>query len=77
MRPPRSGLVPVRDAGSRLAGCDRLLVALGRRAAIGLPSALAFSSAALCAGTVVAGIYALRGRRGAAPERDEEPVAAG
>jgi MFS family permease len=46
-------------------------------AAIGLPSALAFSSAALCAGTILAGIYALRGRRGAAPERGDKPVAAG
>jgi sugar phosphate permease len=45
-------------------------------AAIGLPSSLAFSSAALCAGTGVAAFYALRGRRGAAHERGDEPVAA-
>ena len=45
-------------------------------AAIGLPSSLAFSSAALCAGTVVAGIYALRGRSSAAAEHADEPVPA-
>ena len=45
-------------------------------AAIGLPSSLAFSSAALCAGTLVAAFYALRGRRGAAPDRVDGPVAA-
>jgi MFS family permease len=45
-------------------------------AAIGLPSALAFSAAALCAGTVVAGVYALRGRRGGAHEAGDEPVTA-
>jgi len=46
-------------------------------AAVGLPAALAFSAAALCAGTVVAAVYALRSRRGAAPERGDEPIAAG
>jgi MFS family permease len=46
-------------------------------AAVGLPAALVFSSAALCAGTAVAAVYALRGRRGAVPERGDEPVAAG
>jgi len=45
-------------------------------AAVGLPSSLAFSSAALCAGTVVAAFYALRGRRGAGPEPGDEPVPA-
>jgi MFS family permease len=44
-------------------------------AAVGLPYSLAFSSAALCAGTVVAGVYALRGRPGTAPEPGDEPVA--
>ncbi len=42
-------------------------------AAIGLPSSLAFSSAALCAGTVVAAFYALRGQRGAAHEPGPSP----
>jgi MFS family permease len=45
-------------------------------AAIGLPSSLAFSSAALCAGTLVAAFYALRGLRGSAHDRGDEPVAA-
>ena len=45
-------------------------------AAIGLPSALAFSAAALCAGTVVAGVHALRGRRGGAHEAGDEPATA-
>jgi MFS family permease len=45
-------------------------------AAIGLPASLAFSSAALCAGTVVAGVYALRGRPGAVREPGDEPAAA-
>jgi hypothetical protein len=45
-------------------------------AAIGLPSSLAFSSAALCAGTVVAAFYALRGQHGAAHKPGDEPVPA-
>jgi len=46
-------------------------------AAIGLPLAFAFSSVALCAGTVVAGVYALRGGRGAAAEPGSEPAVPG
>jgi hypothetical protein len=35
--------------------------------AIGIHASLGFSAAALCIGTVAAGIYALRGRPGEAP----------
>jgi MFS family permease len=42
-------------------------------AAVGLPASLAFSAAALCAGTVVAGVYALRGRSGRAPSPATSP----
>ncbi len=45
-------------------------------AAVGLPSSLAFSSAALCAGTVVAAVYALRSGRGDGDERGDASVTA-
>jgi hypothetical protein len=45
-------------------------------AALGLRSSLALSAAALCAGSAIAGFYALRRRRSTAPNPNDRSLAA-